>query len=136
MTTKKAGLLGRDAILAATDYITRDVPVPEWGGTVRVKGLTGAERDQYEAWIISGKGRDRDVNLKNARAKLVMMTIINDEGVRLFDEADIVALGRKSALAVQRVFDVASELAGLDEDAMKSLTESLGNDPSADSGSA
>ena len=34
-------LLTRDAILAAADIQTETVPVPEWGGEVAVRPLTG-----------------------------------------------------------------------------------------------
>lgn len=129
-------LLGRDEILAAVDLQQEDVPVPEWGGTVRIRGLSGAERDQYEAWIISGKGKNRDVNLRQSRAKLVMMCAVDADGRRLFDEADIIRLGAKSALAMQRVFDKAAALSGLDEDALEKIQDDLGNAPSDDSGSA
>lgn len=129
-------LLGRDEILAAVDLQQEDVPVPEWGGTVRIRGLSGSERDQYEAWIISGKGKNRDVNLRQSRAKLVMMCAVDVDGRRLFDEADIIRLGAKSALAMQRVFDKAAALSGLDEDALEKIQDDLGNAPSDDSGSA
>lgn len=129
-------LLGRSEILDAVDLQQQDVAVPEWGGTVRIRGLSGAERDQYEAWIISGKGRNRDVNLRQSRAKLVMMCVVDADGKRLFDEADISRLGAKSALAMQRVFDVAAALSGLDEDTLEKIQDDLGNAPSDDSGSA
>lgn len=134
--TKTLKLLGRDEILAAADTQVEDVPVPEWGGTVRIRGLSGSERDQYEAWIISGKGKNRDVNLKQSRAKLVMMCAVDVDGKRLFDEADLIRLGAKSALAMQRVFDKAAALSGLDEDALEKIQDDLGNAPSDDSGSA
>lgn len=133
---KAVKLLGRDEILAAVDLQQEDVPVPEWGGTVRIRGLSGSERDQYEAWIISGKGKNRDVNLRQSRAKLVMMCAVDADGKRLFDEADIIRLGAKSALAMQRVFDKAAALSGLDEDALEKIQDDLGNAPSDDSGSA
>lgn len=129
-------LLGRSEILDAVDLQQQDVAVPEWGGTVRIRGLSGAERDQYEAWIISGKGRNRDVNLRQSRAKLVMMCVVDADGKRLFDEADISRLGAKSALAMQRVFDVAAALSGLDEDTLEKIQDDLGNALSDDSGSA
>lgn len=136
MAGKAPKLLGRDEILSAVDIQIEDVPVPEWKGTVRVRGLTGTERDQYEAWIIQGKGKNRDINLRNARAKLVMMCVVDADGKRLFDEADIVRLGARSALAMQRVFDKASALSGLDEDTLEKMQDDLGNAPSDDSGSA
>ena len=37
--------LTAEAITAAQDPAHEDVHVPEWGGWVRVKALSGAERD-------------------------------------------------------------------------------------------
>ena len=55
--------LTRDEILQAQDIQFEDVKVPEWNGTVRVRGLTGVERDALEASLIEGKGKDAQVNL-------------------------------------------------------------------------
>lgn len=129
-------LATRTDILDAVDLQQQDVPVPEWGVTVRIRGLSGTERDQYEAWIIQGKGKNRDINLRQSRAKLVMMCAIDADGKRLFDEADLIRLGAKSALAMQRVFDVAAALSGLDEDTLEKIQDDLGNAPSDVSGSA
>ena len=134
--TKALALLTRDAILASDDRTYEYVEVPEWKGRVRVQSLTGTERDQYDLWLITGKGAKRDVNLINARAKLVVRAVVDEEGKRIFDEADVVPLGRKNAAAVQRIFDVASKMWGLNEEAIEELTADLGNDPSDDSGSA
>jgi hypothetical protein len=65
-----------------------------------------------------------------------MMCIVDGEGKRVFDEAEVVALGKKSALALQRVFDKAAALSGLDEETLEKIQDDLGNDPSDASGSA
>lgn len=128
-------LLTRESILAAADITYEDVAVPEWGGIVRVSGLTGTERDSFELSMLEGKGRNQSVNLQNLRAKLVTFSVINEDGKRMFTESDIVALGNKSASALQRVFAVAQRLSGLDTDAVDELTKSLGKESSDDSGS-
>lgn len=111
------GLLSKDAILSAQDLETRDVTVPEWGGVVRVKGLTAAERDAFESEIVQRNGRNVTQNLRNIRARLVAMSVINEDGARVFGFRDIEALGEKSAKALDRVFSAAQELSGLrDED--------------------
>ena len=61
-------MLNRDDILKATDI--KIEPVEAWGGTVYVKGMTGKERDQFEASVIKMKGKSQDINLANVRAKL------------------------------------------------------------------
>jgi len=116
-------LLTRDAILAAPDLLTEEVPVPEWGGTVLVRGLTGTERDAFEEEMITGKGKNRDVNLANFRARLIVKSVVDKGGKRLFTQADMVALGGKSAAAIQRVFQVAMRLSGMSEEDVEELTK-------------
>ena len=102
-------LLSRDAILKASDLPTRDVSVSEWGGVVRVRMLTGAERDAFEA-SFAGDGPGRFANM---RARLVALCAVGPDGRRLFDEADVIALGAKSGAALNRVFLAAQELSCL-----------------------
>jgi hypothetical protein len=123
-------LLGRDAILAASDATTEDVDVPEWGGTVRVRGLSGTERDQFEASMLVKRGRHRDVTLINARAKLVSLAVIDESGERVFSDSDVAELGHKSAAALTRVYEVASRLSGLSEADVDELEGNFGAAPS------
>lgn len=127
-------ILSRDAILGASDIPRETVAVPEWGGSVIVQGLTGTERDALEAAMLEQKGKDQRVNLANFRAKLIARSIVDESGTRLFSDADAVQLGRKSAVALQRVFKVAQQLSGLAPDDVEELTAELKGDPSASSG--
>lgn len=113
--------LSREDILGARDTVTEEVPCPEWGGTVLVKGLTGAERDAWEASLLTGRGANRDVNMANVRAKLVAAAIVDDKGNRLFLSTDVEALGQKSAAALSRVYDAAARLAGVSKEDEESL---------------
>ena len=113
--------LTRDAILQADDLPMETVSVPEWGGEVLVRGLTGTERDAFEESVLTGKGKQRDVSMQNVRAKLVSRCLVDEEGERLFSDADVRALGQKSAAALTRVFDVAQRLSGLSPDDVEEL---------------
>ena len=130
-------ILGRDEILDSEDLATETVPVPEWGGAVIVRALTGTERDAYESEIFSlrGQGGGIEYNLQNIRAKLSARTIVDTDGKRLFTDADIIKLGLKSAAALDRVFSAAQRLSRLTAQDVKELTAQLGNGPSDDSGS-
>jgi hypothetical protein len=130
------GYLSKAAILGASDLQTQDVHVPEWGGDVRVRGLTGTERDAFEATIAQRKGKDVKMNFQNARARLVSLSAVDESGERLFSDADVVALGGKSAAALDRLFAVAMKLSGLTPDDVKDLTENLDSGQSDDSTSA
>ena len=68
---KQLEQLGREAILAIPDIKREVVQIPEWGGAVTVQGLTGDERDDFEATCVKGRGKKTEVNLRNFRAKLV-----------------------------------------------------------------
>lgn len=119
-------LLGRDAILNAKDLKHEDVLVAEWGGTVRVRGLKGTERDEFEQSIVvqDGDGKSH-VESKAMRARLCSLTIVNESGTRLFTEDDVADLGGKSAAALERVFDVAMRLAGMSKDEVEKMTQDL-----------
>lgn len=102
--------LTRESILEADDVPAEDVEVPEWGGSVRVQAMTGAERDKFEASMV-GKGNKPDLN--NFRAKLAAACIVDDDGNRLFSESDVKGLGKKSAAALDRVANAAQRISAL-----------------------
>lgn len=122
-------ILGREQILQANDLVTEQIAVPEWGGEVLVRSLTGEERDNYEATVVDQRGKDTKVNLRNARAKLVAWAVVDEQGGKVFTQADVLALGKKNAAALQRVFDVAMRLAGISEEDLKELTDEIEANP-------
>lgn len=111
------GLLDRGAILGATDIKTERVAVPEWGGEVLVRGLTGTERDAYEQ-------RVHDSKYENVRATILALAIVDEAGQHLFTLEDIAALGKKSAAPLDRLFDVARRLSGIGQ---RDVQELVGN---------
>lgn len=126
-------LLTKAQILGVADLEHEDVDVPEWGGTVRVQMLTGAERDAFEQEIVTRQGKKVQMNLANVRARLVALCLVDEEGQRVFGESDVKALGRKSALALNRVFEVAQRINGLTEQDMEELAGNSGSGQSEDS---
>ena len=95
-------MLTREQILQSDDLPRETVQVPEWGGEVQVRTMTGTDRDAFEASLIGKEGR-----LENVRARLVSLTLCDDSGSRLFTDTDIAALGGKSAKALDRVLRAA-----------------------------
>jgi hypothetical protein len=139
--TTKLKLLTRDDILAIDDTQSEVVAVPEWGGSVTVRGLTGTERDQFEASFVTYQRNDKgsfDVmppRTANVRARLVAIATVGEDGKPLFSEADVAALGRKSGLALERVADVARKLAGMTPRDLEVLEKGLKADQNGSSGS-
>lgn len=106
-------LLSKEKILSANDRPTEDVEVPEWGGTVRVRGLSGAERDAFESSLLGPDGKPSPSRLANFRARLLARTLVDETGNRLFSDSEIKALGEKSGEVLSRLFDVAQRLSGM-----------------------
>lgn len=126
-------LLTKAQILGVQDLTHRDVEVPEWGGAVRVRTMTGEERDAYEMAVYNGER----ANVANLRARLLVLTLVDEQGQRLFaDEADVEALGKKSVRAMQRVFVAARELNAIDQETLKELAKNSGSVPGGASSSA
>ena len=114
--------LSKDDILKAADNAPEEVDVPEWGGTVLVRGMTGRERDAFEVSMRDQRSGQRLPGaLNNIRSKVVVRCIVDDDGDRLFTDADIAALGEKSAASIDRVFDVASRLSGMSDEDQENL---------------
>lgn len=119
-------MLTRAQILASDDILKEEVNVPEWGGHVFVRVMSGTLRDRLEG----AASKDR---FSNFRARLVAYTVCDELGVLLFNEADIVALGHKSAAAMERVFPVATRLNGMTKDEVEALEKNSEPSPSFDS---
>ena len=115
-------LLGREAILEADDLPFEYVEVPEWGGTVKVQGLTGQGRDEYLASMaVMERGKVVGQNVSHASGRMIAECVVDEEGNRLFSIVDVGKLSQKSAIAVGRVFEVAARLSGLEEDDIEAL---------------
>ena len=126
--------LNRADILAAKDIKIELLTVPEWGGDVYIKTLSGAERDQLEAAIIQfgADGKPKQLKLEKLRSLLAWLALCDADGNRLFDdEKDIAALGKKSAAALDRVASHAQNLAAISETDIAKLTDELKNDQPA-----
>lgn len=99
-------LLTKESILSISDLPTEVVEVKQWGGHVKVRGMNAGERDRFEESI-------RKVGMGNLRSLLASMTIINDDGKRMFTDKEIDKLAEKSAEALDVIVEAASRLSGL-----------------------
>jgi hypothetical protein len=132
--------LSRESILRAKDIKTEKVDTSEWfgdGSCVYVKGMTGTERDAFEASILTMKGKKQEVNFSNMRAKLAVRTVCDENGERLFTDGDAEELGQHSAAFLQKIFVVSQKLSGIGDEEVAEMTGGL-KDPfdASPSGSA
>lgn len=89
------------------------VECPEWGGAVFVRTLESVERDR---WEIRYEDLKQKKLLGNVRALLLVLVLCDENGAAMFAETDAPALGKKSALVTDRLFDVARRLNGIGND--------------------
>lgn len=93
--------LSKAKILAAKDVKLSDpVSVPEWGGDVYIKTLSGTERDFFEESYSQNK-------MKAFRARFLVLTLCDDSGERLFADNEVDALSGKSSTVLNRLFEAA-----------------------------
>lgn len=126
-----SSLLSKSAILGAADLKHEDVPVPAWGGTVRIRAMTGMERDAFRTSIASEAG----VPVGRFSAALLAATIVDESGVQLFTVDDIAALQAKSAASLDAPAEVAMRLNGLGAKSGPDAAKNSESDQSGDSGS-
>lgn len=119
--TNTGKVLDRNAIFSVHDIKTEKVFIPEWKGSVFVRGLTAYERDDFESSLLDQSKKRTRISMRNARARLVVMAAVNEDGSQMFSEDDIPMLSLKSAIAVDRIYEVASAMAGLGDEDLEEL---------------
>lgn len=115
----------REQALGCDDMQAGRVPVPEWGegAEVIVRSMTAEERDDWEVKCI-GAGESRDI--RNFRAKLVAYVVVDEDGKRVFTDADIPALGKKNSAAIDRIATKAMKLNGMAQQDLEELAKNFG----------
>jgi len=104
-------MLNKDQIFSAKDRQRQWLPLPEWTPDgeqfdetkhgVFVGSMSARDKDYFERLFIEQGGRD------NARAKLAVLTVQDENGNRLFTDADAERLGQKDAGPLSKIFDAA-----------------------------
>ncbi|SPR97350.1 hypothetical protein [Cupriavidus taiwanensis] len=124
-------ILSKAAILGAADLQTEDVPVPEWGGAVRVAVMSGAARDRFME--LQGDGK---TPYSLFQARVLVSCVVDEAGDLLFAPEDVESLRKRSKVALDRVVDVAMRLNKLVPEAVEDEAKNSDAAPSGDSGSA
>lgn len=121
--------LNKAKILAAEDVKLDKVAVPEWGGDVYIKTLSGTERDAFEDAYSQDK-------MRQFRVRFLVLTLCDEKGERLFTDKEVDELGRKSALVIAKLFEKAWSLNALRNEDVDALGKGSASDQSGGSTSA
>lgn len=92
-------------------------------GDVWIYGLTAGQKDEYENSVVKLSGRNRQMHLTNARAQLLMLTVHDQHGKRMFDDIDMGRLCQIPAKIVDPILDVARRLSGMATDEIEDLVK-------------
>ena len=135
--------LTREQILSVEDLARETVHVPEWGGDVIVRTMTGTERGQWEsAWSDWRKRENKgDDSSENWETVLCCFTVCADDGSLLFlkdgklDRDMVLMLAGKSGKAILRVSRAAYRLNAIGAESVGELEKNSDGPQSEDSGS-
>lgn len=111
MASDSAALLTAEAILAAQDTPEDTVLVPEWGGSVKVRGLTKRQQiDIRREAMVAG-----EVDQEKVQMGIWLQGVVQPR----FTPEQLGPLLEKNAGAVDRVLSAILGLSGMTEEAVK-----------------
>ena len=101
-------ILSKALILEAADLRTEAVEVPEWGGEVLLRELSAAQMAEFKAKSVAAVDpQTREIRdgatLFRLSAWVVCQGAMDEEGKRLFTDADVARLGEKSDTVIDRL---------------------------------
>lgn len=110
-------------ILNKDDVKTKIIEIPEWDGSVEIRSMTGEARDAYEESVFKRLDNgEYERDLSNARAKLIAACVYDLDGTRMFkSDAQIKALGSKSAIVLDRLFTECQNINAISQQDMDEL---------------
>ena len=94
--------------------------VKVWGEDANIRRMTGTERDAFEASIFDASGK---MDKAQFRAKLLVKTLADEAGVRLFTDTEIGVLSELPSDELVRLYDIAEKLNGLSKQDVEDLTK-------------
>lgn len=97
-------LLNKESIFAAKDLSYKEVEIPQWGGSVRIKVMSIAEQIEFERL---NKSKKDDSDLVFA---LLSQCCVDADGNHLFNKDDVKNLNEKSSAPVLHLFKACLEL--------------------------
>ena len=101
-----------DQIKNADDVKTLQVDIPEWGGHVTVKGMTGRLRSNLEQKVNSNAPHG------DVKMMVVLSCTLDDKGDLLFSKDDKKWLVEKAAGPIEKIFESVCKLSGISDSAV------------------
>ena len=100
--------LDRATILAAADVNYEILDVPEWGGAVRLRTLTGDQAAEF----MEMKEEDK----REVMPKILSLAVVDANGDRVFTDSDLQAIMHKSMRPLMRVLKLVNKMNGFEKE--------------------
>jgi hypothetical protein len=121
----------RDQILNLQDIPFEIVAIKEWNTSIKVQGMTGAERTRILDLAMNDGGT---MNLQTVYPEIVISTCFDPEtGEQIFTPEDRAALLSKSAIALDRLATVGMRLSGFTQETADDMGKDSSETASEDS---
>lgn len=134
MTTNN-NVLTKDAIIQSVDYVVEEVEVAKWGGTVRLRSLTGKGRDEFEAAVTKSSTTPGQVDIRGLKALLLTMTIVDENDVLVFTKEDVDVINEKASDVIEILWEVVQKMNGIGEEGLQEAEKNSPSEQSDSSGS-
>jgi hypothetical protein len=105
-------MLSKEKLLAAEIERER---VEILGDCVWVRGMTGTERDQWEQAVLYYQKKSKTESYDQFRASLVVRTVCDENGVRLFTDDEIAKVGAMPCAVVDKLYSVGASLSAVSQ---------------------
>lgn len=106
----------RKRLLSADDVKVKPIEIPAWGGTYYLRVISGKAREAFEEAYSQEK-------MKNFRLRFLLLSLCDADGKPILSEGDLDALGERSSVELNRVFEAAWRLNGFTQEAVDALGE-------------
>jgi hypothetical protein len=103
-------MLNKSDILSPRKPAMESIDVPDWGGKVNIRVMSGADLDQYYSESYTLVDGEVKANQVNCTARLLVKCICDEDGKRLLEDADAEALGQQGAAILEQLKEVAKRL--------------------------
>ena len=92
-------------IMDAADRAYKDVPVPEWGGAVRIQEWSAKDLDWWESECSRRRLPQDKVDMSGLRVAVVGRSAVDGVGRPMFQNGQLEKLEEKNAKVVHRLYD-------------------------------
>lgn len=120
-------------ILGAEDRRIQRVEVPEWGGHVYVRSLSGMEKELFSEAVNVVRHGKTEVNDVGLRARYLAVALCDEHKQPLFTLDQVEALNTRNTVVLDRVWKAALELNAGTEERREALAKNSKPDQSAGS---